>query len=209
MLKHSEIWAAIDRLARDHGLSASGLARRAGLDATAFNKSKRINPQGKPRWPTTESIARILDATGANFADFVRILGPSGGAGARAYPMIGLARAGRAGIFDETGRPGNKGWDAVEAPDLGDQSAWALRITGETLLPVYRPGDVVIVTPDTAAKRGDRVVVRTAKGEVMVRELLRRNAREVSLRSFNRRQRDVTLSMADIDWVARIGWARQ
>ena len=60
MIRHAEIWRAIDRLAAKHGLTASGLARRAGLDATAFNKSKRKGPSGKPRWPSTESVAKIL-----------------------------------------------------------------------------------------------------------------------------------------------------
>jgi phage repressor protein C with HTH and peptisase S24 domain len=71
MLRHSDIWNAIDRLARDHGFSPSGLARRAGLDATTFNKSKRKTRDGKERWPSTESISKILQATGASLGEFV------------------------------------------------------------------------------------------------------------------------------------------
>jgi phage repressor protein C with HTH and peptisase S24 domain len=66
MLTHSKIWTAIDALARRYGLSPSGLAKRAGLDATAFNRSKRVTPEGRPRWPTTESVAKVLAATGAS-----------------------------------------------------------------------------------------------------------------------------------------------
>ena len=65
MLSHSRIWAAIDPLAARHGMTPSGLARRAGLDATTFNRSKRVTGDGRQRWPSTESIAKILDATGA------------------------------------------------------------------------------------------------------------------------------------------------
>ncbi|MPY69729.1 MAG: helix-turn-helix transcriptional regulator [Alphaproteobacteria bacterium] len=209
MLKHADIWAAIDRLAAEHGMSASGLARRAGLDATAFNKSKRINPQGKPRWPTTESIARIMEATGGNFADFVRALGPSGGAGARRYPLIGMARAGRAGYFDDAGYPAGHGWDELEGPDIGDAGAYALRIAGDSMVPAFRPGDIVIVSPEAPVRRGDRVVVRTHAGEVMAKELLRRNAREVALRSVNEAYEDLTFAAREIDWIARIVWARQ
>jgi phage repressor protein C with HTH and peptisase S24 domain len=209
MLKHAEIWAAVDRLAADNGLTPSGLARRAGLDATAFNKSKRINPQGKPRWPTTESIAKILEATGSTFADFVRGLGPAGGSGARRYPLIGMARAGRAGYFDDAGYPVGSGWDEVEGPDTGDEGAYALRISGESMAPVYRNGDIVIVSPGAPVRRGDRVVVRTRAGEVMAKELLRRNTREVALRSLNAEHGDVVLPARDVDWIARIVWARQ
>ncbi|EBV3600078.1 helix-turn-helix transcriptional regulator, partial [Salmonella enterica subsp. enterica serovar Virchow] len=41
MLSHERVWAAIDALAARNDLSASALAKRAGLDSTAFNKSKR------------------------------------------------------------------------------------------------------------------------------------------------------------------------
>jgi len=68
MLKHADVWRAIDRLAQKHGMSASGLARRSGLDPTTFNKSKRITKEGKQRWPSTESIAKVLTATGDSLA---------------------------------------------------------------------------------------------------------------------------------------------
>jgi phage repressor protein C with HTH and peptisase S24 domain len=74
MLRHSQIWRALDRLAEKHKLSASGLARRAGLDPTAFNKSKRHSPTGKPRWPSTESVAKCLAATGESLGGFVALL---------------------------------------------------------------------------------------------------------------------------------------
>ena len=74
MLTHAAIWAAIDRLANDNGLSASGLARRAGLDPTAFNRSKRLSRHGKPRWPSTESLAKILDATDTSLDRFAVII---------------------------------------------------------------------------------------------------------------------------------------
>jgi phage repressor protein C with HTH and peptisase S24 domain len=67
MISHRTIWDGIDALARRHGLSVSALARLAGLDATAFNPSKRINKDGRERWPSTESIAKVLDATGESF----------------------------------------------------------------------------------------------------------------------------------------------
>jgi phage repressor protein C with HTH and peptisase S24 domain len=63
MFTHTQIWDAIDGLARDHALSPSGLAKKAGLDSTSFNKSKRINNQGRLRWPSMESIAKILLVT--------------------------------------------------------------------------------------------------------------------------------------------------
>ena len=51
-------------IAERYGFSASGLAKKAGLDPTSFNPSKRNGPDGRPRWPTTESIARVLQCVG-------------------------------------------------------------------------------------------------------------------------------------------------
>ncbi len=107
MLTHSDIWRAIDRLAREYGLSPSGLARRSGLDPTTFNKSKRTSRDGKLRWPSTESIAKILTATGADLGEFVSYAGAAPAAGAvPTIPFLGLAarrRLGR-GSFSRPGR---------------------------------------------------------------------------------------------------------
>ena len=80
MLKHADVWKALDRLAREYGYSASGLARKAGLDPTTFNKSKRVTREGKLRWPSTESVSKVLTATGANLAEFVSYVTDSEGA---------------------------------------------------------------------------------------------------------------------------------
>ncbi len=210
MLRHRDIWAGIDRLAAKAGLSPSGLARRAGLDPTSFNVSKRINPQGKQRWPTTESLAKVLDVTDNTLADFVELVGPHAGAGkGRRYPVIGLARAGGAGYFDDAGFPAGTGWRDVEGPDVGDETAYALEITGESMLPVYRPGDIVIVSPEAQIGRGDRVILKTAKGEVMAKEIVRRTKRQVELRSVNRSHPDPVIPAANVLWMHRIVWASQ
>src|SRR6266404_3014959 len=72
-LTHSQIWTALDRLAARSKLSPSGLAKRSGLDPTTFNKSKRITPDGRARWPSTESIAKALAATGTGVDIFVQL----------------------------------------------------------------------------------------------------------------------------------------
>lgn len=71
MFTHEQIWEAIDRLAQSAGYSTSGLAKQAGLDPTSFNKSKRLSADGKPRWPSTESLAKILNVTNLNMTEFI------------------------------------------------------------------------------------------------------------------------------------------
>ena len=120
MLSHDQIWKAIDRLASSLGYSPSGLAKQAGLDATSFNKSKRLGPDGKPRWPSTESISRILNATGATMSEFIAFADEDGETKNRdhAIPVIGFAQAGKSGFFDEQGYPSGDSWDEVDFPEL-------------------------------------------------------------------------------------------
>src|ERR1700756_2011075 len=110
MLTHAQIWMAIDRLAGRAKLSASGLAKRAGLDPTTFNKSKRITPDGRARWPSTESVAKSLAATGTTLDQFVALISDAARPPAEAVPLIGFAEAGGDGRFDDGGFPTDKGW---------------------------------------------------------------------------------------------------
>ncbi len=210
MLKHTDIWHAIDRLAARYSLSPSGLARRAGLDPTTFNKSKRITREGKQRWPSTESVSKILEATGASLAEFVGEIGAQNqSALARRIPVIGYAQAGAHGYFDDAGYPAGTGWDEVLFPHIGDSKAYALEISGDSMEPVYRDGDMIVVSPSANIRRGDRVVVKTTGGEVMAKELVRQSARKIELVSLNRVHPDRTLDTHEIAWMARIVWVSQ
>ena len=186
-LSHSRLWAAIDALAARHGLTASGLAKAAGLDPTTFNKSKRITAKGRPRWPNTESLARILDATGAGFDEFLALVGGDARTAARTrnVPLIGLAQAGGGGFFDDAGFPVGGSCEEVAFPDFDAEHAYALEVSGDSMAPVYRDGDVIIVSPAAGIRRGDRVVVKTVDGEVMAKVLARRTAKSVELHSLN------------------------
>jgi phage repressor protein C with HTH and peptisase S24 domain len=208
-LTHAQIWGAIDRLAARAGLSASGLAKKADLDPTTFNKSKRITPEGRPRWPSTESVAKSLAATNTSVSTFVSLI-TEGGKGARqSVPLIGFAQAGDSGYFDDGGFPVGKGWDEVSLPQVNDENAYALKVSGDSMKPVYRAGDIIVVSPAATIRKGDRVVLKTKRGEVMVKELRKKSAKSVELKSLNTNHADRTLQMSDVDWIARIVWASQ
>lgn len=210
MLSHERVWAAIDALASRHGMTASGLARKAGLDATSFNKSKRTSPEGRDRWPSTESVAKILRATGATLEDFLRLVEPTGSLRRSMLPMIAMTQASGAKIFTDEGLPASgPGWDEIEFPDFGQERVFALEVTGASMAPLYRDGDVLIVSPTASTRKGDRVVVCTTGGEILAQELKRRSAKTLELTSFAKDAEDRTIPTEDIAWVARIMWARQ
>jgi phage repressor protein C with HTH and peptisase S24 domain len=208
MLTHGQIWTALDRLAERAGLSPSGLAKRSGLDPTTFNKSKRITADGRERWPSTESVAKALAATNSSIDTFVQLIGDSART-VQAVPLLGFAQAAAGGYFDESGFPAGKGWDEVALPSADDEHAYALEISGDQMGPAYRDGDIIVVSPGTPIRRGDRVVVKTQGGEVMVKEMKRRTAKTLELQSLNPDQADRTLAAGDVEWIARIVWASQ
>src|ERR1700689_4224846 len=208
MLTHAQVWSAIDRLAARAGLSASGLARRAGLDPTTFNKSKRITAAGRARWPSTESISKALAATGTSIEAFVGLI-QGAGTPARGGPLLGLAEAGAGGYFDDGGFAAGTGWEEIAFPRVDHTHPKALEVSGQSMEPAYRDGDVILVSPAAPIRRGDRVVVRTRSGEGMAKELKRRTAKSIELSSLNTDHGDRTIAAVDVLWIARILWASQ
>lgn len=212
MLSHRAIWDGIDALARRHGHSVSALAKLAGLDATAFNVSKRVSKDGRERWPSTESISKILDVTGESIDSFVR------GSGAylqhtnqlnRSVPLLGLAQAGTGGFFDSAGFPAGQGWDEISLPTPGEGGIYALEVQGDSMEPLYREGDRIVVSPTEQVRRGDRVVVKTTDGEVMAKILHRQTGKQIELHSLNPAYAPRILDLSQVEWVARIIWASQ
>jgi phage repressor protein C with HTH and peptisase S24 domain len=199
-MKHDDVWRGIDTLAAERGLTASGLAKAAGLDPTAFNLSKRKIGGGRLRWPSTETLAKIFEITGIDLGGFSELVYgaravPSGQRSpARRIPLIGLAQAGGDGYFDDGGYPVGGSWDEVGLPEISDPHAYALEISGESMEPVFRDGDLV---------------ARTVRGEVMAKQLARRSARRVELRSLNPLHPDFTFDLAEVTWIHRIVWASQ
>lgn len=217
MFSHESVWAAIDALAEHHSLSASGLARRAGLDPTTFNKSKRYAADGRARWPSTESLAKVMEATGATLDQFTRLVRgedavPQLGEYTQepqSIPLLGMAEAGAGGYFDDAGFPAGQGWDIVEFPARTGENVYALEVSGDSMLPLYRDGDTLIVAPNAPVRRGDRVVVRTKDGEVMAKILYRQTPRTIELHSLNPEHANRSFETKDVEWVARILWASQ
>jgi phage repressor protein C with HTH and peptisase S24 domain len=214
-MRHEDIWRAIDTLAAERGLSASGLARRAGLNATTFNLSKRSTPDGRARWPSTESVSKVLGAADATLEEFASLVSgaralPAGGRPTtRRLPMIAMSQAALPGFFDDSGYPSGKDWDEAGLPDVSDPHAFAIEVSGDGLEPVYRDGDMLIVSPLAPVRRGDRVVLKDRKGRVMVRQVVRRSPRGVDARSLNPARGDIRLETEAIAWMHRIVWVSQ
>jgi phage repressor protein C with HTH and peptisase S24 domain len=214
MLSHERIWAVIDRLAERNALSASALAKKAGLDPTTFNKSKRTSADGRPRWPSTESLAKIMEATGSNIDELFQMLSTSPltyrmPEAKSTIPLLGFAEAGQGGYFDDAGFPEGHGWDEIQFPATVSENLLALEVSGESMMPLYRNGDTLIVDRAAQLRKGDRVVLRTTNGEVMAKILVRQTNKQVDLHSLNPEHANRTIETANVDWIGRIMWASQ
>jgi phage repressor protein C with HTH and peptisase S24 domain len=209
MLTHAQIWTALDRLAARAGLSPSGLARKAGLDPTTFNRSKRMTPEGRSRWPSTESLAKSLAATGTSMETFVQLIDDPARSNSHGVPMIDFTHATADSHFDDAGHPVGKGWDELAFPAIADEGAYALRIVGDSMLPVYRDGTVIVVSPAATVRKDDRVLVKTRDGQITVKEFKHRTLKALELRPLTKAQKDETLPARDVMWMARIVWASQ
>jgi hypothetical protein len=197
MLSHDHIWTAIDTLAARHGLTASGLAKRAGLDPTAFNKSKRIAGGGRPRWPTTESLAKVLAATGTPPEDLVGLFGLVERKGVD-RPIEG----GPAGFFDGDGaKAALRASLSTRAPTL------VFKVPDPGLPPLYRIGDRLVLDLADALNPGARALAIEGDGTIHAGEVLSTGTRGAL--AIGSRDGKIILGEHDIAFAARIIWASQ
>lgn len=207
MKQHGDIWRGVDLLAEKHGLSASRLAKLAGLDATAFNKSKRVSKDGRLRWPSTESLARALAAVGDQFSDFAALID---GDPAVVLPVLACSKGVSLDYFDAQGRPQGDAWERLQFPmrDVSE-GAYVLEITDASLEPQFQSGDRLILSPGAQVRVGDQVMMMTAKGELAAFEMLRRTDSHVTLMSAASHSEAHIYAAVDIAWIARILWVSQ
>jgi hypothetical protein len=194
MLSHEQIWNAIDSLAERYGLSASGLAKRAGLDPTTFNPSKRVGTDGRLRWPSTESLAKVLDATGADLDEFMALMGrkPSGKV--------------RRKVLIEDHFPSGQGLSTL-AGALADRRNAVVRVEGWEGAPLYGPGTLLVISPE-APRKGDRAAIMTRLG-LRIGIWRKKGTKAIEMASVSDSPPLIQIPLADVLWLGRIRFASQ
>lgn len=211
MLSHANIWKAIDRLAQNHGLSTSALARKSGLDPTSFNVSKRTASDNRERWPSTESIAKVLKATGSSLDEFILLVTNHSDVKPYFKDSIHIQMSDKHNSmsnFVEPMQPGLKnGWDNISFPGKVESDAFAFTVSGQDLLP-YKEGDILIVSFKAELNCGNRILLKKQDGAVLLREFAQQTTQQIEFQG-NLSEYDKTLLRKDIMWAARILWASQ
>lgn len=209
MLTHEQIWRGVDRLALHNSLTPSGLAKRAGLDPTTFNKSKRITHEGKQRWPSTESISKILEATQTSFLDFVGLIDQEAavttGLGDMRLKSIRLSAVSEKN-FDSAGFPNSNEWEEIEFPQIEDTHSYVLEIDKSSKNSFLRSGDLVVVAPSSSVRRHDRAFAFSSDGTLHFGTLKKKTASQITMQPFDNPNNEYSISTNSILWISRIIW---
>jgi phage repressor protein C with HTH and peptisase S24 domain len=213
-MKQADIWLGIDHLADQVGVSPARLARMAGLDQAVFSAGRRRKPNGDLRWPSMESLAKVLEVAGVSLGDFVNYMhgNPATRSGFK-LPTLTLEKAADETFYDEDGFPTGTGWDLVEFPDVQDPHCFGLLIQSDDFEPVFRQGDLLVCAPGISVRRGDRVVYRlrnslTDHGGLSIGTLLRQTPYTMDIAPLNGGDVE-TIQAQHISQLTRIAWARQ
>lgn len=207
-MKYEQVWDAVDKLARTHGLSPSGLAKKAGLDATTFNKSKRIRADGKKRWPSLDSINKILDACNVTFEQFYSLIDEDLNPDLlNAVPYIKFS-AMDCNLDIRDDRLNTDKWNRLHFPDT-TTNLYAIDIDVTDFEPFYRAGSIIIATKSSEIRKGDRIVVIFKNGDILIKEFVHRTPSTLVLGDIANPQKEMNVNIIDIELVNRILWAGQ
>ncbi|MCP4393741.1 MAG: helix-turn-helix transcriptional regulator [Alphaproteobacteria bacterium] len=217
-MRHQDIWYSIDVLAENYGVSTSKLARLAGLDPTTFNKSKRIGKDGKKRWPSTESIAKVLEVTGSHMNDIVSILDDGEGAEITndntcdyMIPLLEMELLQdvdkKRSFFDSEGIPVNikENWDGLETTQFVTDDCFAMEVSGDEMTPFYSDGDVLIISAQASIRNGDRIIIQMSNGNLFVKEFKKQTANALVVSG----EEDIRYNKADVVWFSKVMWVSQ
>ena len=200
------IWRGIDNLALQKGISLSKLAQKAGLNASIFNKSKRVGADGRPRWLSTETLDKVLAVTHTNFLDFMVLCGEEVHNSAL-IPLIKDTQLTDSKLIDSFGAP-TKSKDAMSFPGVLPAHCYMLEVTTDKLQPFYRLGTLLLISPHQELRNKDRVVMKTRQGDIVFGMLKHRSALKITLTSFLGTHAK-HFDSRNVSWMARIMWASQ
>lgn len=207
-MKHEQIWNAVDKLAESRGLSPSGLAKLGGLDATTFNKSKRVRPDGNKRWPSLDSINKILKCCGLSFENFYAL-----GVNGNDKDLFNSIPFHKLSALNDSIEISDKqlitqNWNKIIFPDMKD-SLYAIDIDANTYAPFYRQGTTIIATANSDIRTNDRIIIFYRQQPPVICEFVRRTATQLIVCDINNPDHQQNIPISDILLIHRIVWASQ
>lgn len=206
-MKYEQVWEAVDKLAKINGLTPSGLAKKAGLDSTTFNKSKRIRPDGKNRWPSLDSINKIIEACNIGFEQFYNLADNSAATETQnSIPYIKFSKLINNQIEDA--KLATSEWNRIRFPET-ICNLYSIDVDTNSYEPYFRKNTTIIVNQNSEIRKGDRIVILLDDGRVLINEFIRRTPSTLEVCDLLNKEIESTISIRKISLVNRIMWASQ
>lgn len=129
-------------------------------------------------------------------------------------PIVGYVAAGETDIaYDDAGLPvgGSIDEPLERLPDVIDEHAYGLTVSGNSMLPGYPRGTKVIVSPAEKVKSGDLVICRLrSTGKVYIKEIAFTPSGMVVLKSHNMTAYEpVVVPREDILFCHKVVWSKR
>lgn len=205
-MKYEQVWEAVDKLAKVNGLTPSGLAKKAGLDSTTFNKSKRIRPDGKKRWPSLDSLNKIIEVCNISFEQFYDLVNKDIKADANSVPYIKFSKLTNHKIEDA--KLTTENWNRIRFPETCC-NLYSVELDIDNYEPFYRKNTILVLTQNSEIRKGDRIVILLNDGRVLINEFIRRTASTIEVCDLLTPEIETTINIQTISLINRIIWASQ
>lgn len=207
-MQYNKIWEAVDKLAKSQGLSPSGLAKKSGLDATTFNKSKRVRSDGKKRWPSLDSINKITEACNINMEQFLKIIDSEESkiCSSAIIPFNSYSQISTPNAWDNENLILRE-WNKISFPEAKD-NLYAIELDTKEFAPYYQHGATLIISQNSQMRKGDRIVIFNHDNSIIICEFVRRTAKSLEVISINDKK-EFSLDIPHIKLINRIVWASQ
>jgi len=119
----------------------------------------------------------------------------------RFLPVVSRVAAGDPAVYTDGEYPAGFAEEFVASPvDLEDPLAFALRITGDSMAPRFRDGDIVICSPDRLPENGDAVVAKV-NGDETTCKIFYLHGRNVTLSPVNPNYPAQVYPLEEVSWV--------
>jgi|TARA_Y100000294_G_C8499311_1_gene314137 phage repressor protein C with HTH and peptisase S24 domain len=217
-LESSKIGRNLRKLRKQSGLSSEDMAKKVGISAkTVYNyetgKSRKI-----PQWVVEQYgdiCGQLIDQSTEGHSTPIEPeqLGRPFQLPAEPgiIPIISMVAAGQMEFTDQGWGAGSSDEWLSRPHSLTDSNAYACHVSGDSMLPLLKPGMMVIASPNIPLDNianGDLVIIKTVNMKVSVKEFHRKGDNTVLLKSWNDSYDDLKIPQSEIIFIHKVIWFR-
>ncbi len=189
----------IERVRKSLGLSQAEVARR--LEWSPPNYARIEKGRTTPSLRSIEAIAEALEVP-------LSALTQEGFASAE-VPVVAFASAGPGVEFTDQGYPAGGGmYFLPRPPQFTDPNGFGVEVAGDSMVPKYEDGQVVMVDTRKRPVSGDYAVIGLMSGDKYVKRY-RESGGMVVLESVNPLYPPVVVDPSEVRFAYKIVWVRE